>query len=77
MLVSRWTAVPFWAYNLEAVRFLTAQPLTDAELAALKKQINSPLLERFLRTIEAKDQLLSEKDAEIAKLSKKENRLSR
>ena len=43
--------------------------LTDAEVATLRKQINSPLLDRMLKTIEVKDRLLSEKDEQIARLS--------
>ena len=48
-----------------------ARPLTDAEIAAFKRQINSPLLKRFLRTIDDLAERLSERESEIAHLKRK------
>lgn len=51
-----------------------ARPLTDAEIAAFKRQINSPLLKRFLTTIEALTERLSEREREIESLKRKSPR---
>lgn len=46
------------------------RPLSTAEIVAFKKQINSPLLRRFLRTIDVLHTELDARDRQLRELRK-------